>query len=180
MKMEKTKIQFSSTDKKLYIGVVIIILVVIIVSIINARNRNNQLTIGEREEVTQEELENDKNQKLVAALQNMEEKDRMEYYFGMFLGYIEEGKYEKAYDLLYPDFKNSYFPTLEDFEKYIPTVFTEMSDIAHENIERSGDVYILWIQIADAIHGKPSDKKKMNIVIQEKDYNDFVMSFSVI
>lgn len=180
MKMEKTKIQFSSTDKKLYIGVAIILLIVILASIINARSRMNQPTIGDIDEVTQEVLENDKNQKLVAALQNMEEKDRMEYYFGMFLGYIEEGKYEKAYDLLYSDFKNLYFPTLEDFEKYIPTVFTEMSDIAHENIERSGDVYILWITIADAIHGKPSDKKEMNIVIQEKDYNDFVMSFSVI
>ena len=178
--MEKTKIQFSSTDKKLYIGVVIIILIVIIASIISARNRMNQPTIGDLDEVTQEELENDKNQKLIAALQNMEERDRMEYYFGIFLDEIEDGEYEKAYDLLYPDFKNSYFPTLEDFEKYIPTVFTEMSDIEHENIERSGDVYILWITIADAIHGKPNDKKEMNIVIQEKDYNDFVMSFSVI
>jgi len=95
-KMEKNKIQFSSTDKKLYIGVAIILLIVILAAIINARSRMNQPTIGDIDEVTQEVLENDKNQKLVAALQNMEEKDRMEYYFGMFLGYIEEGKYERG------------------------------------------------------------------------------------
>lgn len=178
--MEKNKIQFSSTDKKLYIGVAIILLIVIFASMINAKSRTNQPTIGDIDEVTQEELENDKNQKLIAALQNMEERDRMEYYFGIFLDDIEDGEYEKAYDLLYSDFKNTYFPTLEDFEKYIPTVFTEMSDIAHENIERSGDVYILWITIADAINGKPNQKKEMNIVIQENDYNDFVLSFSVI
>lgn len=180
MKMEKSKIQFSSTDKKLYMGVAIIILVVIIVSIINVRNQKNQPTIGDIDEVTQEELENDKNQKLIKALQNMEERDRMEYYFGIFLENVEGGEYEKAYDLLYPDFKNTYFPTLEEFEKYIPTVFTEMSDIAHKNIERSGDVYILWIEITDAINGKPTNKKEMNIVIQERDYHDFVLSFSVI
>ena len=59
-------------------------------------------------------------------------------------------------------------------------MFSEMMDIKHENIERNGDVYVLWITINDAINGKPSDKKNMNIVIKENDYNDFVISFSVI
>ena len=54
-----------------------------------------------------------------------------------------------------------------------------MMDIEHENIERNGDVYVLWINIADALNGKPGEKKQMNVVIKENDYNDFVMSFSV-
>lgn len=104
----------------------------------------------------------------------------MEYYMGIFLGYIEGGEYEKAYNLLYEDFKQNYFPTLESFEQYLPTVFSEMSNIEHENIERNGNIYVLWLSITDAINGKPGEQKKMNIVIQENDYNNFAISFSVI
>ena len=110
----------------------------------------------------------------------MEERDRMEYYFGKFLEKIENEEYEKAYGFLYQDFKNTYFPTLEDFTKYVQKTFSEMSDIEHENIERNGDVYVLWIRVGDVLNAKPNEKKPMNIVIKENDYNDFVMSFSVI
>ena len=127
-----------------------------------------------------EEVEKYINNNLILSLQNMEERDRMEYYAGIFLEYVENGEYEKAYNLLYEDFKKNYFPTLESFEKYLPTVFSEMSDIEHENIERNGDIYVLWLSITDAINGKPGEEKKMNIVVQENDYNDFVISFSVI
>lgn len=178
--MEKSKVQFSNTDKKLYFIIGIIILVVMIVTIFVGKNKKDEIEIGDREEITEEELEEDKNQKLVAVLQDMEERERMEFYFSIFLSYVEEGKYEKAYQLLYEDFKNTYFPTLEDFENYIPTVFSEMSSIEHENIERSGDVYILWLSISDAVNGSPDNKREMNFVIREIEYNDFEMSFSVI
>ncbi len=177
--MQKNKIQFSKKEKLLYLIVLLLIFAVLLSTILNLKMAKNEM-IGTQEEMTIEELEEDTNQKMIEALQGMEERERMEYYFGIFLQYIEEEKYEKAYSLLYEDFKKAYFPTLEDFEKYIPTVFSEMSDIKHENIERNENMYILWISIIDAINGKPSEKKEMNIVIQENDYYDFVLSFSVI
>ena len=82
---------------------------------------------------------------------------------------------------IYSKFKENYFPTLESFEEYVQKVFPQMAGIEYENIERNGDVYVLWIKIADILNGKPTDEKQqMNIVIQENDYNDFVLSFSII
>ena len=66
------------------------------------------------------------------------------------------------------------------FEKYARKTFPTMMNIQHENIERNGDVYVLWIYISDLVNGGPNNKKKMNFVIKENDFDDFVMSFSVI
>lgn len=136
--------------------------------------------IQKENEPTTEEIGQIQKENITTHLQGMEERDRMEYYFGMFLEYVESSEYEKAYNLLYPEFKNRYFPTLKSFEEYMPTVFSEMTNIEHDNIERNGDVYVLWIYITDAINGKPGEKREMKFVIQENDYNDFVLSFSVI
>lgn len=177
--MQKNRIQFTKKEKIWYAIVALLIFAIILATILNVR-KNSSEKVENREDLTIEEAEEDENQKLIAALQNMEERERMEYYFGIFLEEIETGKYEKAYSLLYEDFKKTYFPTLDDFKKYLPTVFSEMSNITHDNIERNGDVYVLWITITDAINGKPGQPKEMNIVIQENDYNDFALSFSVI
>ena len=164
-------------DKKIYVLVVLIILITILIGNISSNHKKKHDSNLER---TEEETEAYTQQNITLALQTMKERERMEYYFRIFLGYIEKGEYEKAYNLLYEDFKKTYFPNLEAFQNYIPTVFSEMTNIQHNNIERNGDLYVLWISVTDAIHGKKDQAKEMNIVIQEKDYNDFVLSFSVI
>lgn len=155
------------------------ILIVMILLFINLTSNHKEVPQDDAE-LTEEEVEQIEKDNIADALKDMEERDRMEYYCGMFLGYIEEEEYEKAYNLLYPEFKENYFPTLESFTEYVQNNFSEMSNIEHDNIERNGDVYVLWIYISDALNGKPGEKKKMNIVIKENDYNDFVLSFSVI
>jgi len=143
-----------------------------------SRKHKNEQTL----EINVEEYQNEDlaNENVIAMLQNMKERDRMEYYFNEFLNYIETENYEKAYNVLYDDFKENYFPTLKDFEEYIPTIFSDMVTIKHTNFERNGEVYVLWISLNDAINGKPGEEKEMNIVIKEEDYNNFVLSFSVI
>lgn len=168
--------QKKDNQKKLYIATILIILLTILAGILLGKKKEPQAPDAEDKEAVEAYISNN----ITLSLQAMEERDRMEYYVGMFLSYIEGGEYEKAYNLLYEDFKQNYFPTLESFEQYLPTVFSEMSDIEHENIERNGDIYVLWLSITDAVNGKPGEAKKMNIVVQEKDYNDFVISFSVI
>lgn len=168
--------------KRLYIIGGIIFVIVIIFSLISSYiNKSNEASPTSDESITiDEETGKVVNQNIVGTLQNMKERDRMEYYFGEFLHYIEDEEYEEAYDLLNEDFKKNYFPKLDDFKSYIPTVFSEMTNIKHENIERNGNVYVLWLKITDALNGKPGEEKEMNIVIKENDYNDFEMSFSVI
>lgn len=160
--------------------VIILVVFFVLLAIILQTSRNKSNVEYEDYEPTPEEVENMEQDSIISTLEDMEERDRMEYYFGMFLHYIENEEYEKAYNLLYPEFKENYFPTLDKFTEYAQNTFSDMMDIEHENIERNGEVYVLWINIADAINGKPGEKKQMNVVIKENDYNDFVMSFSVI
>lgn len=166
--------------KKLYIIGALLLVIIIVVNMILSNNKNNTTNDNQAMIHTEEQIEEENNEAIIQKLKNMEERDRMEYYFGMFLDYIEAGKYEKAYSMLYSEFKNNYFPTLDSFKKYVKTTFPEMSNIEHENIERNGDIYVLWIKITDVLNGKPGESKKMNIVIRENNYNDVEMSFSVI
>lgn len=169
------------SNRKLYLiaGIIVIILIILAINL-NSDQKKEENKASKQEE-TEQETKDVRNENRIAKLQQMEERDRMEFYFGMFLDYVENEKYEEAYDLLYEEFKQNYFPTLEDFTKYVQKTFPEMATIKHENIERNGEVYVLWIEIADVLNGGPNDEKKeMNIVIHENDYNDFVMSFSVI
>lgn len=111
-------------------------------------------------------------------LKSMSERDRMEFYFSEYATYIEDGAYEKAYDLLYPEFKNNFFPTLEKFEEYAKKIYPEFMTFSYNNIDRQGYIYVLNIDIID-IDNK-DNKKSHRVVIQENDFNDFVLSFQVI
>lgn len=164
---------------KYIIGLVVIVIFMIIIIYNSTLTNVNNEEINEMPE-TEQQIQDKEDENIKAMLMKLNERDRMDYYFGKFVDFIEMEDYESAYNLLYDEFKQNYFPTLKSFEEYIPTLFTEFCDIEFENIERNGNVYVLWINIADAINGKPGEKKQINVVIRENDYNDFEMSFSVI
>lgn len=167
-------------NKQIIYLIIIYLIIILIIFILFALFSSKKDKIVENNEVTIEEIQAIEQDNITSKLQGMNERDRMEYYFGIFLEYVENEEYENAYNLLYSEFKKNYFPTLESFEQYIPTVFSDMTNIEHNNIERNGDVYVLWLYITDALNGKPGEKREMKIVIKENDYNDFVLSFSVI
>lgn len=114
-------------------------------------------------------------------LLSMGERDRMEYYISNFINLIESKKYEEAYDLLYDDFKTNYFPTAGQFQSYAEKYFPSMANLEFTNIERNGDVYVIWVTITDLINGKKNEAgKEYNFVVRENDVNDIDLSFSVI
>ena len=115
---------------------------------------------------------------IVSKLMNMKERDRIEFYFSRFIEAIESESYEKAYEMLYEDYKDTYFPTLNEFKVYSEKTFPYMMSVEHTNFERNGDVYILFVTIFDSL--TPSEGKDMKFVIKENSYNDFTMSFSVV
>lgn len=164
--------------KKRVIILFVILLIVILIGIISFSFRNKQNKVQVDKDVVANEK--DEQQNAISKVENMNERNRMEYYFAIFLNYLEDEEYESAYNLLYDEFKKNYFPTLKDFEEYAKKTFPKMINVEHENIERNGDVYVLWIYISDLINGGQNEKKAMNVVIKENDLNDFVMSFSVI
>lgn len=144
-------------------------------------------TIESENSITQEMIEADREAAKLARIEKMNERDRMEYYYGIFLDYVKMKNYEAAYELLYDGFKENYFPTLETFKKYMELRYNSNMSVTYTNIERNGDLYILWATVADL-----SEKAEfvdnivgyrtfsINVVIQEYDFNDYKLSFSIL
>lgn len=85
------------------------------------------------------------------------------------------GDYQSAYNLLYDEFKENYFKTEEEFEKYIKNKYSDLITLDYGNIERLGTYYILTVNFTDLIN----DQKNFTqlFVVKENDFNNFVLSF---
>lgn len=159
------------------IGILIVILLVLI-DIVRSNSKGQDYSSLTEEEISVA-VQKEVDEMELNTLSTMGERDRIEYYVAKFAKAVEEKNYEKAYDMLYEDFKNNYFPTLSKFEEYAESNFSKLINLDHTNIERNGDYYVLWTTVSDPLSGKNTGKD-MNFVVKENDLNDFDMSFSVI
>lgn len=170
--------------KKILIIIVILILMAInLIIFINhfnyknteENNLTNQIsTIIKHNIATEEETENSRKE----MLNEYSEATRMKTYVGQYLSYIDSEKYEDAYNLLYQNFKNTYFKTLVDFENYAKEKYPSEIMAEYTNMNKEGNIYILSVKIQDPTN-KEYKTLEQNIVIQENDLNDFVLSFNV-
>lgn len=177
------------TNQK-YIAIMIIAFIIMIAAVISillilkskTKEKNNNTVVTT--EPTEEEIEASEKEEI----KNMSESKRMKRYIGMFFKDIEEGKYLEAYSVLNEEFKNNYFPRLEDFEEYAKKYLNSNTlAITYDNIERlgnnkTGNMYVVWTTITDIFRPKLAEDEKIeqtNFVIIEKNYNEFEMSFSV-
>lgn len=96
------------------------------------------------------------------------------------MNYIETGKYQEAYDLLYPDFKEKYFKTVDEFKIYVNKTYPDFVSFNYNDIDRQGYIYVLTITVINPEADKEKSKKNQRIVVKENDFNDFVLSFQVI
>lgn len=174
-------------DKKsmFVFGVIFIIAILCILSLYNlffGKRKDtsiNKPTTPSGVEVVDESITKSKEQIELEKIQNMSERNRIEYYAKTFLNYIETNEYSKAYSLLNIDFRKNYFSSSEkEFEEYCKNTFPQMMDIQFTNFERNGDVYVIWITITDVINGTKDSGREFNIVVKENNYNDFELSFS--
>ena len=171
------RIKKNNTPIKIGIAVVIVIVFLIVLKVVSNKNKvdYSKLSDEELKVVVANKIDDiNKNE-----LGNLGERDRIEYYLSEFITAIENKNYETAYQMLYGEFKEKYFPSISDFEEYAKTKFPSMISLEHTNIERNGDTYILWITLSNPLAGKKS-QKEMNFVIRENGLNDFELSFSVI
>ena len=161
-------------NKKLIIILVILLVLLIIVNIILELS-NKPEEISEEEILAKQEQEIAENK-----LSQDGEIDRIEYYLSEFIANIENKNWTKAYELLYDEFKNNYFPTENSFQKYCQLYFPQILDVQADNIERINNIYVIETTIADLVNGnKKTGKINMYFVIKENDLNDFDLSFSV-
>lgn len=179
----------SEKSKLIFILILISILILIAICLFvfinsNFENANNvQQNTGLNENIntnyttTSNEIDDQNRDALVASLN---ERQRMQTYFGRYLSYIESGDYESAYNLLYDGFKQNYFPTLKDFETYAQNNYPANMVVEYTNIERQGTIFILTVKIRNALSDNTqTDVKEQQIVVTENNVNDFKLSFEV-
>lgn len=168
----------------------IIIALIIIITIINLilfskilqgnSKKSKEVSLeSNTEETIQEKSEEDIAKEELESLQKMTERDRMEYYFSKFIKYIKNENYTEAYNLLYPEFREKYFKTQEEFRDYAKKTYPSSVGFSYNDIERQGSIYVLVITVIDTNKNK-GEERTQRIVIKENDFNDFVLSFQVI
>ena len=160
------------------IGVILIVIVIIAFIIISIKqNSNSTLNNGEASLVN-DDMAKANNESELEALYNMSEQERITYYCAEFFKLVDKKSYSQAYKLLYSEYKENYFPTETSFTEYMKDYFPDDFSIEYTNFERLGDIYVLWISINDTLNGSRGHNFDMNVVIQENDFNDYVLSFS--
>ncbi len=118
-------------------------------------------------------------EEIIKKLSTQGEWDRMDYYCGVYFKHLAEKEYESAYNLLYSEFKEKYFPTLETFREYVEKTYPNDFSWVDDDITRQGNIYVLKVKLLDT-KGTKDNEKSQRIVLKENNYNDFVISFQVI
>lgn len=174
----------SKVFKILFLILIILIVVMVVINTVYNREKSensNNTSVNElsvENVLTAEEIEENTNQLEIEDLKDKDERTRMQQYCGKYIRYIEEKDYDKAYALLYPDFKNNYFKTVEDFEKYAQEKFpSSLITVEYNNIERQGKYYILFTTIKTPLDTNYSMDQKFILI--ENGFNDFQLSFDV-
>ena len=163
-------------EKKMIIILVIIFIFLLIITLILSKVQKKDDKIEEYKQIVAERIETEK-QLVVEDLSKKTEQERMEFYCAQFFKYVSNRDFESAYDLLYDEYKDNYFPTIESFKKYMIEYFPSTMSITYENMERLGNLYVLWINVKD-VYNPSGNNFDMNVVIKEDAYNDIEMSFS--
>ena len=144
--------------------------------------REYEKLIGERDSKL-EELRKIKNsdeiyEEELKEVKKMAEKKRMTFYFSKFITYIEEKDYGKAYNILYDEFKQNYFPTYDSFKEYAEEKYPDFMRIDHTYMSRQGEYYILTVDIYNLLTNELVEEQQ-RYVIKENDFYDYVLSFEV-
>ncbi|MBF0990287.1 MAG: hypothetical protein HXK70_06040 [Clostridiales bacterium] len=103
----------------------------------------------------------------------------MKIYLGDIVRKLNEKKYSELYKRLATGYKEKYFKTLEEFEKYFKEYYPESFSIKHVNFEAIGDYYVVESDIiSNNSKEENKNKKGLYFVFREYDFNDYVFSFS--
>lgn len=162
--------------KVIIVLIIILLLIVMVTSTLIKKLTKNEENNDKVDTRTEQQKEDDK----INKLKNSTESERIKTYLGTYFKYIEKGKLSDAYELLYPEFKNNYFKTLEDFEKYINNKnYPELMAIDYKTISTQGKYYLVTVDITDMINPNNEKIYSEDLTILENDYNVFYISFKI-
>ena len=163
-------------NNKIVFGIIVLIIAIFVMILVNIlislQEKPEDKPLNEM--TTEEQIDAE-----IKKLQSMEEYDRIKYYFDKYITLIENGQYEQAYNLLYPEFRNTYFPTLDSYTKYVTSKYPAIIMVQYTDVIRLGKYYVLDITFVDTINitadSTPGFTQK--IILYENNWNDFSISF---
>ena len=171
--------RYKKKNLKLLIILAIIIILILIILVIVANKKNDEGVVTQQELAEiDSKYQEERNLEIVKDLSGKTEQQRMQYYCGTFFNLVSSKNYEKAYELLYSEYKENYFPNLANFEVYFKEYFPSDFALSYSNFERLGDIYILMVTVKDTVNGSYGHSFDMYVVIKENALNDYVISFS--
>lgn len=186
-KKKQSNIQISELIITILILILLCVNLVLVIKKVMIPDSNQQKQIQQSQQQEIEQSKQGLNESDITSedyqlslLKEGTERDRIEYYCGQFFKFIENKNYTKAYELLYPEFKQQYFPTIEEFTKYIQKTYPSILAINYDDFDRQGNIYITTVLVDDALATDKSKQFSQRIVVQESDYNKYVLSFQVI
>jgi len=118
------------------------------------------------------------NQKFIKEYNSSDETKKVQMNIDKFIQMINAKDYKSAYELLYDDFKNNYFPTEDVFKQYIKNNLFEYNKITFDNFTNEGDTYIYELVVSDKLENSTKEKI-LTVIMKLKEGTDFVMSFSI-
>lgn len=133
----------------------------------------------EEVDIVEDEIINEVEEDRILKLKSMNETDRIHEYFTEYINVIDARDFSKAYEYLYPEFKQNYFPTQSEFEAYINENYPEFLGVEYTDIDRQGTYYILTVRIYDALNEEITQYFEQKFVIYETDFGEFTLSFQV-
>ena len=188
-----SKINAKSNTKLIFLILAVVILIILNLIIFTKKIVQPEMQLKQQEQDNDavSQAQNDKkneqdnvkivrtDEEIVEMLSGYNERDRMEFYCGEYFRHILKGEYDAAYNLLYSEFKQQYFPTVEAFEEYAKKTYPTSFALDYDDITRQGDIYVLRLIILD-MDGTKETEKTQRVVIKENSYNNYVISFQVI
>lgn len=145
-----------------------VIILMILITIVNMQDSKKVKKEEEANETTY--FENSSTDKLAS----MSEKERITFYFSKYIENIENGDYEIAYNMLYDEFKATYFDTIEKFETYAKEKYPEIISLEYLEFKREGKYYIISVKVLDISN---NDSFEQKFILMEYDYDNFKLSF---
>lgn len=175
-------------NKKLIIGIIVLLFIIFVfVRIVITSLTKSDTTDNNENNTTQNTSQISKTKEDTERLKELKKKteaERVRTYLGEYFKFLEKKDYESAYNLLYADFKQNYFPTLEKYKEYIEKCnYPDMLAIKYNEIQRQGYFYIVTLDInnldPNAIVSEQVVKEGTKFVVKENDYDDFYLSFQL-
>lgn len=163
---------------------IVFVLIRIVVTALNKDNNKNNTNNETNTSITSEATNTAKNQERLKKLKKVSEAERIRIYLGEYFKFLENKDYESAYQLLYADFKQSYFPTLEKYKEYIEKCkYSRLLGIDYNDINAMGHYYIVTLNIKNIAAGESNSgnmiKEDTKFVVKEDDYDEFYLSFQL-